>query len=537
MTNLTRGARKNAQKRRFRARFFACAGIALALGTGTLWGQEKAERQGGVPARDLGFMVGYAVEEPGRDDCRLYGAQTPAIQPPLFAPYNRDGAYVGDLSYWYSLAEEASFANVDFIALNVRGDKACAKGTEIGNAPTRYAKNMVAAVRDRGLARIKIAFFDDTAPYNDYYRQCENKDAQKFPLPDPTQYDAPGSTLRYWWDLKWKPFFTNVPKKHRYTYHGRPVAFVWGDTRSFSNQQWAPELFAKLRTNFQKSFGEDPFIIVDRSWTKLPDGIGERVANVVDAASPWIGSNGVPYEFVGRSGLVRTSVVNPGYFHCKNRFAKDRAQGRTLVAELERASLADIVLLEGHNDVAENAGTYRAAKSHSSVACGGCELPLGQGWAQWPSQYLNILREAAVHQKSPPVLEPEAADAIGSSATNCVFRRDCDAEIAYDARRHNWSVRLRGGDWFRFQGIVLPKAVYRFMTCYSSTAAAAATIGFESTSSHSRAEIVLPATDAAYACVQTRSQPLPDGRYDISFTVAPGADIWVDTVSIKENKR
>src|SRR6266568_3084188 len=92
----------------------------------------------------VGYLVGGSVHETNGSICTV---NQNTIQPPLYAPYNRDnldGTF--NTGWWANVVEEATFSNVSYVALNIRGASPCGITPSAGDAPPAIAAALVGAI-------------------------------------------------------------------------------------------------------------------------------------------------------------------------------------------------------------------------------------------------------------------------------------------------------------------------------------------------------------------------------------------------------
>lgn len=406
-----------------------------------------------------GYLVGYALQE----TTSICSLNQNVIQTPLFKPYNRD-----NMQWWYNVVEEATFSNVSYLGLNVRGDSPCGISSPPGGEPTSFASNLVTAIQQRGAGPVlKVAMFDDTPSYVWHRMACTGNPNATFDLADHSLWQS------YIWDTHWKPFFQRVPDQHRMKIQGRPLVIMWSIDPfwGFANPTGnLTPLIQWLRSQSMSTFGFDPFIVVDYTWIQFEPGVGSQVDGVHQWFTVDVGNAWSLYTHTGRSGTFKTGVVNPGFWSPGDNLYRPRNNGQTLRDGLAATSTANLLIMEGLTDIEENAAYYRGS-SICSPACGSPYTPpAGQCWSH-PNQYLNIVREIVWPNPKYVIFHAEACDAFNtpSSTRTGLFRRDGNLAIYYTDGSTNWSVRLRSNEWLEYLSFQLGgSSNYRLSVRYSS---------------------------------------------------------------------
>ncbi|HVT18529.1 MAG TPA: DUF5010 domain-containing protein [Thermoanaerobaculia bacterium] len=468
-----------------------------------------------------GFTVGYALQE-GPSVCSL-GSNSPTIQTPMFAPYNRDY-----LQWWYNIAEEAAFTNVTFIALNFRGDSPCGIVPPPGGEPTSFAGNLVSAINTRGYTGfLKVAMFDDTGSYIWHIRACSGNPNAVF------DFSNQGNWQTYFWDNRWLQFFQNVPDANRMKIQNRPLVFLWnvspaqGFTNLYGN---LTSLIQFLRAKCQSTFGFNPFIVVDHTWLDGDPGVGAAV----DGVNTWFDTSpNTPwslYTHNGASGTFTTGVVNPGFWVPASSQYTPRNNGQTLSNGLANTRSANLLLMEGLSDVEENAGYYRGA-SLCNPSCGSpYNPPPGQCWF-YANQYLNTVREAVWAYPMYVDYQAEAADAyqLYTTSGSGLYRRDGALDIAYtDYTQSQWAVRLQANEWLQFNSFQLGgSSHYRLGVMYGSQTGATVALLIDGVQVSSASLASTGGLDIYSYLDIPQSFPIGSGRHNIRFQVLSG-DLRVD---------
>jgi Domain of unknown function (DUF5010) len=115
---------------------------------------------------------------------------------------------------------------------------------------------------------IKVALFDDTWAWGE--RGFGGFWQKK---PDLRDTDNAAKTL---YEAKWKPFFSQLDKRHWFRFRGKPFIYFYNSGKLFPRDQSAPVL-AKMKEMFRADFGEEPFLAVDLGY--FDDAAMDRVAD------------------------------------------------------------------------------------------------------------------------------------------------------------------------------------------------------------------------------------------------------------------
>lgn len=463
-----------------------------------------------MSATTIGVTVGYAVNE-------LADVQNQnTFEPPLASPYDRDS-----MQWWYNTFEEIAFSNIPFAALVVRGQSL--NGTWVGNAPATMAATAVTALNQRGYNNVvKLALFDDTAAY-----------------PGSFAADHPGTTTMdlsnqenwriYWWENKWRQFFQAVPDSHRMKIQGRPLVLLWRvDLPSpaiFTNINGnLKALISFLRQKCAQEFGFNPFIIADKNWIDHESAVSQVVDGVHNWFSAAQGISWTKYTHNGPSGSFTSGIVTPGFSKISEGLFLDREFGNRFLTGLSNTiPSSDLVIIEGHTDVEENAGIYRGAVD---VVSPSGSPPIGQRWL-WPNQYLNDLREFSAPFPKFVIFEAETCDFFNSPSSpqsGGIFRRAGNLAIDFtDGTMVNWAVTLNAAEWVGYNFFELGgSSNYLFEIDYSSDIGATVQLVIDY---NTVATLNLPSTGSlsAYSTALTgKTIAIAAGSHEIRVVVVNG---------------
>jgi hypothetical protein len=316
--------------------------------------------------------------------------------------------------YWDSMAEQYQSAQIDFVAVWLKGN----------NQPATFA-NLVTALNKRGLTkRVKVMPFDDnpaswTALWN---FQHGNGYGYKVPfdLSDP-------AAQAFVWDHNLKAFFLAVPDANRYKIDGRPVYAIWSGSPAFLSHLngSGSKLLSYLRAQCRSTFGFNPYIMVSEDWVK--NDPSSAAPGVVDAVYPWFtpvpGPNYSTWNVHTRGGAAFGTCIPS--FHISNPsdpnapiWIVDPAHGKTLTTGLAGTIGNPQCLstfLEGFDDYWENATLWRARNLDTS----GKPLGYAETGYDYPNQRINLVRRYS-NNPFPKDLkeEAESCDSFSGAVPN-----------------------------------------------------------------------------------------------------------------------
>lgn len=449
----------------------------------------------------LGTVTGYEINT----GCPM--PQPSFCYAPEYTTYDRDLP-----SFWDILVDEHLFSRVDVVMAHGRGCYSLDGGVEgNGNMCPRLLSNLVDAVHRVAAEDVyRVGMWDDTGAYQGARNYVDN-------LPPDTLFDlADQTSWRFFWDYNMKIWHDTVPSTLWYRINGRPVVAFWSLASAFfTNQQGNASLLLRyLRANFQSTYGEDPFFIVDQTWTQLDTTI---TTNDVQGMNAWFEPPGNNDTYRAWNGAEWGAAV-PGFRNpdtdagcgdsCREVPRADGGALRSaLTAGLDAGST--FTLLEGWTDIFESAGYYRSA-----------------AWT-FPNQYIGIVREYADPAVATLRFQAEGADSFSSKvapppdAAANVYRPDVP-NIGQLADKTGWYVDWTGGGgWVEFSSIKLVCGTYRFTARVA--AASSATIHLE-VDGTSLGSVMVPATADmdTYELAHLATVTLADGPHTIRLVSDTG---------------
>ncbi len=222
--------------------------------------------------RDVGAVFMYFFNCPNEVNCKMGWANTHA--PGMAEKHSLlgfgdepTGYYVpSQPGFWRRELLDAKYAGLDFLLLNTYGP-------DIENGKLAPLAKALASLDDP----VKIAFFDDTWTWGQPY--FSNFWKTKPDLNDP---DAAAKRI---YDAKWKPFFSQVDKRHWYRFKGKPFIYFYNSGTLLPRTK-SSALIAKLKQLFTADFNEEAFVDADTAYFEDP-----KLEQVADARYTWFTFN------------------------------------------------------------------------------------------------------------------------------------------------------------------------------------------------------------------------------------------------------
>jgi hypothetical protein len=301
--------------------------------------------------REIGAVLMFFFDCPGKTNCSMDWANTHA--PGMDGPVPSLGAKPGEtgvfhpreVGFWRRELADAKYAGLSFLMPNAYGPD-----MEDGKlAPLEEALDEV----DRPGDPIKIALFDDTWTWG----QHEFSDFWTH-KPDLADADAAAKTI---YEHKWRPFFSQVDKKHWYRFAGRPFIYFYNAGTLEPRTRAAP-VVAKLKALFKADFGEEPFVDVDVAYFDDP-----AMPEVADARFKWMTFDIPQRRYRSQLGghvidhaMVRWDAIDrdrPGAV--ANKYDRCVKGGQILRRVLRESQDAELLVLATWNDLGEGTGVGR----------------------------------------------------------------------------------------------------------------------------------------------------------------------------------
>ncbi len=409
-----------------------------------------------------------AFGHPQMDSVSLenYAGKNTVYALPLFSLPPLDHA-----RYWDSMAEQYQAAQIDFVAVWLKGN----------GQPATFA-HLVTALNKRGLTRrVKVMPFDDnpaswTALWNFKHGNGYGYKVP-FDLSDP-------AAQAFVWDNNLKAFFAAVPDANRYKIDRRPVYAIWSGSPAFLSHLSGSgsKLLSYLRAQCRSTFGFNPYIIVSQDWVK--NDPSSDAPGVVDAVYPWFtpvpGPNYSAWNVHTRGGATFGTCIPS--FHISNpadgnaaTWIVDPAHGKTLTAGLAGTvgnPQCRSTLIEGFDDYWENATLWRARNLDPS----GRALGYAKTGYDYPNQRLNLVRRFSSHP-FPMDLKEEAescdsfSGAVSSPGKPDYYRNGAIAIEDTTDRYGGYDVcRTQKGEMLTWQEVPLQGSLHLLVRAASASA-------------------------------------------------------------------
>ncbi|HEY2514999.1 MAG TPA: DUF5010 domain-containing protein [Polyangiaceae bacterium] len=298
--------------------------------------------------RDVGAVFMFFFNCPGGVNCGMDWANTHAVgmdapSPLLGVERGQSAVYSpSEQGFWRRELLDAKYAGLQFLLLNTYGPD-----IEDGKlAP-------LARALDALDAPVKIALFDDTWTWGQpYFREFWKQ------KPDLAKTEKAANLL---YEAKWKPFFSQIDKKHWYRFQGRPFIYFY-NSGTLEPRERSASVLAKMKERFKTEFGEEPFVAVDGAYFADQD-----MPRVADSRFNWMTFNSPDKRSRSRlnghvvdHAMVKWDAVGrdrPGEIATeRDRIIKDSALLEKVLAD---SSDADILVLATWNDLGEGTGVNR----------------------------------------------------------------------------------------------------------------------------------------------------------------------------------
>jgi hypothetical protein len=278
----------------------------------------------------------------------------------------KDGYYDPDSpGFWHRELLDAQYAGLQFLMLNTYGP-------DIADGKLKPLADALASIEDP----IKIALFDDTWTWGEpwfgpFWQQ----------KPDLSKAKETGDLL---YEAKWKPFFSQVDKKHWYRFKGRPFIYFYNSGKLMPRNHSAGVL-ARMKERFKADFGEEPFLDADTAYFE-----DRKMPAVADAEFRWFTfqqpgkkSRSTHKGNVIDHAMVKWDAVNrdrPGGIANKHDLMiKDT---EVLETVLDASKDAELLILATWNDLGEGTGINRNYDYYSEGR-----------WLE-PHHFMNVIRKA-----------------------------------------------------------------------------------------------------------------------------------------------
>jgi hypothetical protein len=301
--------------------------------------------------RDVGAITMFFFNCPGGVNCGMDWANTHVLgmegaDPSLAWGNQAAGVYnAANPGFWRHELRDAKAAGLQFILPNTYGP-------DIQEGKIKTLALALAAETDP----VKVGLFDDTWPWGEkwfgpYWQQ----------KPDLSKSSSAAMLL---YEAKWKPFFSQVPRKYWYTVDGKPMIYFYSADKLQPRNQ-AAAVFRLMKAYFKRDFGVEPFLVADRAYFDDPN-----MPQVADGRFIWD-----PLKFSdGYVGMSRAQVKGRVLCHAMVKWdpiGRDRPgtlaspadnllKGPELLQKVLKDSAdADFLVLATWNDLGEGTGVNR----------------------------------------------------------------------------------------------------------------------------------------------------------------------------------
>ncbi len=298
--------------------------------------------------RELGAVCMFFFNCPGGVNCGMNWANThaPGMAGPVASLGFEDkpsGVYTADhAGWWRRELLDAQYAGLSFLMPNVYGP-------DIEDNKLAPLADALASIDNP----IKIGMFDDSWTWGEPWFSEFWKQKPKL-----TDTDA---TAKLIYEHKWKPFFSQVDKKHWYLFKGKPFIYIYNAGKLEPRAHAAP-VFAKMKQLFKADFGVEPFLSVDSAYFD-----DKRMPTVADAQFKW-------FTFQSPGKLFSSTINNHKIDHAMVRwdsFGREKPDqiahpgvmmfkdGSVLEKVLGGSKDAELLVIATWNDLGEGTGFNR----------------------------------------------------------------------------------------------------------------------------------------------------------------------------------
>lgn len=351
--------------------------------------------------------------------------------------------------------EEQTTARVGAMMLLSRGCYSPNKNDGPGDScPLKYKMMLDAIKRAKQEKVTKIGLFDDNGD-NRWGEMQKKGGTTVFDFSDQSQWKKV-------YENNYKVFYSLIPRQMWYLIDGKPVIAIWTLRKSFypKGRNHIGAFLAYIKAEFKKTFGVEPHLVPGKG--TFDDGSSAKPTDMYCNHNWLSAAEGVEWTVKTTNG-IQCGVVRPGYRDkcsiagcgksCRENL---RNNGAVLAEGLSKNAKSKFVLMEGWNDVRENAGFYRS-----------------KAWSGGSSQYINLVRKHADSAPRTLRLQAETADRF-HDMTPENLGGEYSQESALDVGRllgpnGGWFVGwTEPGEWIEFPSTQLGSGVHRFTARCSS---------------------------------------------------------------------
>lgn len=435
-------------------------------------------------------------------------------------PSNTSTKWEGMDQWWENMVEEIDYSGLDYVALLSRGTQPN-RPKDLGSGDPKHIRTLVRYMQERE-SKFKLCIFDDPPAS---WRQSRNydlydKDLSKYELFDCANPD----NYKYIWDYNLKLAIEYIPEEMRYKIDNRLVIFFWQVSNSWMTNIDGnlSKILNHIKQECQKTFGFEPYIIVQRAWLERDKSL---TAASVDAVHNWFSAKGGNSFSLYSHNNVKTGVVVPSFVKPSEPdngilypAMGTNDQGARLKHGLTNTvnAGARTTLIEGFPNAAEGAAVWRS----------GDKL-----YYDYPNQRINIVR-SYTQNPYPDTLkvEAEACDfhydlTTGNSGGAFLHEGNLDVLKCADKWGGWYVTNTQADEWMEWRELPLLKNT-KFVLRYRSTAASSVKFTVNDADLQT---IALPSTSGAWTSIdagtfaaannsaQTVRLTVVSGRPDINY--------------------
>jgi hypothetical protein len=465
-------------------------------------------------SQDIGSLFAWHYKE-------IYGGHDYVLNQSILKRNfpNNNTHWSENLQWWENIVEEIEYSGLDYIALLSRGNQPDAP--DRGNGNPKHIPKLINAMHKRGAEKsFKIAIFDD--PPNSWTGSKNWNESKGARYGTSPAFDlANTDNWKYIWDYNLKQAIEHIPEEMRYEIDGRLVIFFWtlNDTWVSNLQGNLSKMLQYVRDECNKTFGFEPYIIVQHTWFQRDNTLGN--SGTFDAVHGWFSAAGGRSWSLETWNGVKTGVVVPGFAPANDPRHLDPFMGTTDNGKMLKTGLDNTVnagarttLVEGFTNAAETASLWRSNDQGRHV------------FYEYPNQRLNIVRSYS-RNPFPETLkvEAEACDfhydlTPGNSGGAYLFIGDLDVVKCTDTFE-GWNVtNTQANEWMEWRELPLLKET-RFELRYKSTAPSSVKMSIDA---NDLPTANLPSTGGAWSTIHIGSVSLPsNGSHTVRLTIVSGS--------------
>ena len=465
-------------------------------------------------SQDVGSLFCWHYKE-------IYGGHDYALNQSILKRNfpNNNTHWSDNLQWWENIVEEIEYSGMDYIALLTRGNQPNAP--DRGNGNPKHIPTLVDAMHKRGAANsFKLALFDD--PPNSWTgsKNWDESGGAHYGTSPPFDL-ANTDNWKYIWDYNLKQAIEHIPEEMRYEIDGRLVIFFWTVSDNWFNniQGNLSRILKYVREECQKTFGFEPYIIIQQTWLQRDNTVS--TSGAFDAVHGWFSAaGGRSWSLVEWNG-VKTGVVVPGFGTADDPRHLDPFMGTSDSGKMLKTGLDNTVnagarttLIEGFTNAAETAAIWRSNDQGTYT------------FYEYHNQRLNIVR-SYTRNPYPDILkvEAEACDfnydlTPVNSGGAYLYLGDLDIVKCYDTGGGWYVTDTEPTEWMEWRELPLLEET-TFELRYKSTAPSSVKISIDD---NDLPIASLPSTSGIWSTIDIGSVSLSEnGSHTVRLTVVSGS--------------